>query len=172
MASALRILALDPATRTGYAHTSGERGEWDLRGAAGEHVGRRLLRLRDRVSELVDALGASVIAYEDAAFGGHHMRGHLFAGELRAVIKMVAAEVDAELLSYVPSSIKKFATGYGKADKQQMRRAYQTYFGELPGSDNIADALWVLEMAKQGYEPETTKKKRARSTRKRTNQLF
>ena len=62
-----QILALDPATRCGYAHSCGDSGVWDLR--AGAHPGKPLVRLRDLILAKHRERGIEEIAAEDASFG-------------------------------------------------------------------------------------------------------
>jgi Holliday junction resolvasome RuvABC endonuclease subunit len=156
----MSILAIDPARKCGYACSSGQYGTWDLGDPA-----ERLVTFRRLLLDMVKQHGVSRIAYEDASYGGgkskvqfHTMAMH---NELRGMIKLVAAEVGAELISYVPTTIKKFATGNGRSKKPQMMAACKTILGIVPRDDNEADALWILEMAKQNYLPPAQAAKRA-----------
>ena len=47
--------------------------------------------------------------------------------------------------------MKKFATGKGNADKGQMIEACQEKLNIQTNDDNEADALWILEWAKENY---------------------
>lgn len=74
----------------------------------------------------------------------------------------------AGLVLYAPTTIKKFATGDGRASKEQMQRAYRTQFKSNPIDDNEADARFVLEMARQGIPGRHQKKAAARKIRKQS----
>ncbi len=144
----LKILAVDPANLCGYAHSAGHHGTWDI----GRSVSR-LAVFRDLLHKARRDWGIDLIAYEDASFGGKNQATKAAHNELRGMIKLVASEIGAKTLSYMPSTIKKFATGNGGADKSQMMRACKTILGIMPRDDNEADALWILEAARQGYLP-------------------
>lgn len=142
-----RILALDPAQSCGYAHTNGVRGVW-LLGTGNE----RLVRFRRQLLKAHDEWGFDLIACEDASFGSINPVTAAYHNENLGIIKHVCAELHIEHVSYKPATIKKFATGSGKAKKPQMMRACETLLGIKPSGDDEADALWILEMAKCGYE--------------------
>lgn len=152
-----RILALDPATLTGVAHTSGYRATWRLVACDGEHRGLKLVRLRRAILDVATTLGCDLIAYENAAFGAgrRQMTTTAFHCRLAGVIQLAAAELGAAFLELNPTAIKKFATGSGAADKAQMVAAARTQLGVDVADDNQADALWVLELTKQHLAAQT-----------------
>ncbi len=153
---AIRILALDPATRCGWAYANGEHlgyGVWDLGISGSEHAGKRLVRLRDRLMDLHDTKGIERIAYEEASKGSHNPSVQAFHNEIAGVIRMVAADIGVPAVPYPIGTIKKFATGNGRAMKPQMIRACKTVLGIETEDDNVADALFLLELAKQDIKP-------------------
>lgn len=152
----MRILALDPATRCGWAYantlTSGQPalyGEWDLGVSGSEHAGNKLARLETRIETQITTLGVDKLAIEDASFGSINAATAAFHNMLRGVILLVAARHAVPFVLYKPATIKKFATGHGHAKKPQMILAAKTLLGVETTSDNIADALFILELAKQ-----------------------
>lgn len=159
----MNILAIDPAAKTGYASSTGPHGVWLLVNQ-GEPQERRLLRLYAKLLEAARLWGTpDVIASEAASFGSINPNTAAMHNELRGIIKLVAAELRAEYREYHPTTIKAFATGSGRADKTQMMRACERILGIVPQDDNEADALWVLELAKQGPpKPPAKKVKRAK----------
>lgn len=137
MADHVPVLALDLATRTGWALrardgsvTSGVQ-VFDLR--RGESPGMRFLRFRRWLNEVLDTsygftgrtlageLGAGVIAYEAA----HHRGGHATAVGvgLTTIALEVAAGRALEVTSVHTATLKKHATGSGRAGKDDMVRA-------------------------------------------------
>lgn len=158
-----RILALDPASKCGYAHTSGERGCWHLKDGDA--------RLADLFRQIMTCAefngGIDLIAFEDASFGAVNPNTQAMHNELRGIIKFAAAHLGAKTVVYHPTTIKAFATGSGRADKEQMVKACRSVLGIETRDDNVADACFILEMAKQGYKPPASKKKRARAARAR-----
>jgi len=162
-----KILALDPANSCGYAHSSGQRGVWLL----GDPYSR-LQRFRNQLLQAADRWGCDLLAYEDAAFGSINPHTAAAHNELAGIIKLVAAELCVETRSYKPATIKKFATGSGRAQKPQMIRACETILGLRVTSDDEADAIWILEMAKQNYLPAASAKKRTARRAKKAPRLF
>lgn len=156
---AKRILALDPANCTGFAHSNGDRGVWNLVAAKGEHQGDRLNRLADYIRGAYDSLGFDLIAFEDASFGSPNPNVQAMHNELAGIIKAVAAQCDVDARGVKPSQIKSFATGNGRAKKHEMIRAAKVKLGIDTTNDNVADALWILAFAEAGFPQLATKPK-------------
>lgn len=178
-----RLLALDPALSCGYAHSCGKQGVWHLAGADGEHPGLRLTRLADHIHAIAAEEGLDELAYEQASFGAIHGKDGRqmvlvqvlqFHAELRAVVKLVAAELQIPFREYAPSTIKAMATGSGRATKDQMLRAHKLQFGFDARTDDEADARFVLELLKQGTpsHAKAKKPKKAGGKRRRERDLF
>lgn len=143
-----KILALDPANKCGYAHTDGHRGVWQL-----PDNRFRLMDFKGFIERALSQWPTEIIAYEDASFGSPNPSVQASHNELRGIIKLIASEHNIGLLSYVPSTIKKYATGNGAAKKPQMIAALQSVLKIHTDDDNVADACWILDMAQNGYEP-------------------
>jgi len=166
------ILALDPATHTGYATSLGFHGSIDLSKAAS-----RPGALYKFIMLVHTRMPIRLIAYEVASFGafnrkskggGVQWRTMAFHNELRGVIKMAAAEIGAKLLDVSPSTIKSVATGKGNATKADVMRACELTLGITPADDNEADALMILEIAKQWEKrPEILRSPKAKPKRTR-----
>ena len=158
-----RILALDPARSTGYAHWNGtivQQGTWQLEIQPDEHPGVRIKRLVDTIAQVAEAWGLDLIAYEDAAFGSHNLITQLVHAEFRGAIKLAAAQLgNLPMRRYNPLTIKKYATGNGHATKDQMMLAHRTHFGFLAKSTDECDARFILEMARAGIESHAKKAK-------------
>jgi Holliday junction resolvasome RuvABC endonuclease subunit len=172
----MKILALDPAEHTGYAHSDGPMGVWLLSDHGSRHPGARLERLRERIYEAFRQWGFERLAFEDASFGSPNPNVQAMHNELRGVVKLVAAELGVEVVLFKPTTIKKFATGSGRADKGQMIRAAKTILGIAVTDDNVADALFILEAARQPDRileqlPKAVKK-RVKVAAKRAPRLF
>lgn len=159
-----QILALDPATSTGVAHSDGLRTVWHL-GKSGGHPGSRLVRLRELLLETAMEHPFDLLASEDASFGSHNPAVQAFHNQLRGIILGVACELNVPVRLFKPNTIKKFATGSGRAKKADVIRAAEKFFGVVTESDDLADALFVLELARQDYQ---TEKRLKRGTRKVT----
>lgn len=154
----MNILALDPASVTGWFHSNGRYGVWIL-------TGSKLVQLREHLEDALQTLGIDKLTFEEAGFGAgaRQRRTMQFHNELRGVIRLFAQEHRIPTVAYVPSTIKKFATGNGRAKKPQMIRAAETFFGLKGITSDVADAKFILEMAKANYQPMPSPKKRKRA---------
>lgn len=142
----MNILALDQATKCGWA-TDQASGVWDLKPNRGESEGMRVVRFKAKVSEVVDTMGVTLIAYERPA--GRFKSSIMISSEMVGVLKDLCIAKGVELACYSASEIKKFATGKGNAKKDAMVLAAKERFqGTNIIDDNHADALWLLELAK------------------------
>lgn len=147
----MRILAVDPATRCGWAHSSGPSGVWDLRVRSDESNGMRLLRLQSKLEEVRTTSGVDLVVFEASRNlrYGHAVR---VVTQLQGVIELWCQSHDIPYRGYSPAEIKRFAVGRGKADKKEMVAAARARWPEYEIiDDNQADALWVLELAKHEY---------------------
>lgn len=173
----LQILALDPASKCGFAHSNGQSGTWDL---GGGDTGARLAVLRTRIFEAAGAWGVKMIAFEESSLGAGSGGGKrkiqwhviVFHNQLRGVIEQAAVELGVPKQPYNPLTIKAQVAGSGRAKKDQMMRAVKLWTGKTPRDDNEADAIAVLIMADSGFVPvKKAKKKRpakAKGERQRT----
>ena len=145
----MRILALDPATNCGWAHTCGQSGTWDLSVRRDESGGMRLVRFRSKLRELKELEGIDVLVFEAARHAGPGMQGALVVqSEIQGVLKEWCETESVQYRGYSPSEIKKHATGKGNAKKADMQAAAAERFGRSM-DDNEADALWLLDLAKR-----------------------
>lgn len=171
----MKILALDPANLTGYAHSDGPSGVWDLTDIAAtnlpQHAGTRLWVFEGFLRKTIEVLGCDMLAAEDASFGSNNPHTAAQHNELKGIILRVAAELcpRAEIKFFAPSTIKLFATGNGASKKPAMIAAFKRHFGKLPRDDNEADALWILALAQRRdcWAKPTVKKPRKQRVLKR-----
>lgn len=127
-------------TSLGYAHTDGETFSAIAikPGKVREH--ERLQLLVERI--LVPCDAADLVVVEGPAYGAKGSAYHQLAGlwwlvthELwRRAIPVAVAP---------PSSVKRYATGKGVADKDAMMLATARRFSSFTGDNNAADALWL-----------------------------
>lgn len=146
----MKILALDPATHCGWAHSDGPSGTWDLSIRRDESAGMRLIRLRGKLNELLKSQGVDVIVYEAARNAGSKMQGALvIQAKLESVIVTFCEDNGIEYRGYSPTEVKKHATGKGTANKDHMIAAAKQKFGiDVGEDDNQADALHILDLFK------------------------
>jgi hypothetical protein len=145
MGKTIRILALDLATKTGWAHSLGPSGVQDFSPRRGDSPGMRWLNFRGWLNRVLDDAPADVIAYEQA----HHRGGaatHV-AHALISTVEAIAAERNIEVTNRHTSTIKKHAISTGGRGKVEMLEAARAKWGERTiQDDNEADALWLLDL--------------------------
>lgn len=152
----MRILGLDPANVCGYAtfDNVASWGTWKLKLPSDKHEGRRLERLYRHLFEIHRDLNIDVIGYEEAGFGSQLAKTQASHNELIGVIKMFAAKIEVPTYGYVPTTLKAWFTGSGRAKKQQMIDACKNVFGHQVRDDNEADAIAVMERLKFDLQKE------------------
>ena len=150
----MRILAIDPGTSCGWAignsnaiHGS---GTWYLQPSRGESPGMRYIRPRGNLEQIHKAYpDISLLAYEMP----HHRGGastQVGCG-LVATIQTWCAEKKIEHTQVHSATIKKYATGSGRAKKDLMVRLGVKRFGKEDADDNEIDALWILEFVRERF---------------------
>ena len=156
----MRILALDLATTTGFAHSNGPSGTWDLSIRKDESSGMRLLRFESKLMEIINSVGVDVIIFEAALVFGSRPLGmepvRLHA-KLQAIIERLVESDgmtggDMECRSYSVQEIKKHAIPEKgrKRDKPAMVAAAKKRWPDVEiVDDNHADALFLLDLAKK-----------------------
>lgn len=138
-----KIMALDIATKTGWK-TATTSGVWDLKPNRGESEGMRVVRFKSKVKELIEIEGINLICYERPA--GMHKSSIMVASEMVGVLKDLCLEKCIDLACYSASEIKKFATGKGNANKEDMiKKAIELGFN--PKDDNEADAIHLYNLS-------------------------
>ena len=147
---AQRILALDVATHCGWAIDRNIYGVWDLTPKRDESIGMRLIRLRSKLNQILESEKINLVVFERP--GGFHKGAMIVQSELQGQIKVVCEDLKIPYRAYSSQEIKKFATGKGNAGKQVMIKAAREKLGYSGTSDDEADALWLLELAKSEYK--------------------
>lgn len=135
----MKVLAFDLSlTSTGYAEPSGECGTISTGTLRGTD---RLRYIRSAVLGLLDASDPTLVAIEGYAFARPNQAHQV--GELGGVIRVALAELGVPWLAVPPSTVKKYATGKGTADKTAMVVAARERLGYERQQPDEADALWV-----------------------------
>lgn len=151
------ILAIDPATACGWAHSNGPSGTWDLSVRPDESSGMRLVRFQGKLDEIRRTLGIDLVVFEGARFVGPRGgdRALVTQAEIQGVLKRWCEEHGLQYRAYSPSEVKKLATGSGNAKKEKVLDAARARWPEKTltyrGADNEADALWLLTLAARDY---------------------
>lgn len=139
----MRILALDLATKTGYAHTDGTSGVWRLPNGPN---GRRWMDFKEWLDDMVGMHGTDVIVAE-ASLHQPGTAGRM-ANAMHTMIEVVCDKYQLDYKRVAASTLKKYATGSGRGDKAAMWQAAKARgIASVPVDDNHLDALWVLDWA-------------------------
>jgi Holliday junction resolvasome RuvABC endonuclease subunit len=150
----MRILALDFGTKTGWATHNGGFGvpsgteEFPIK--RGESPGMRYLRFSRWVGGQLNLYQVSLVVYEQA-----HHRGGYATALLEKMIGIMEMNCAALMIEYTPvhsATLKKWATGNGRADKEDMVLAAVQRFPDVAiKDDNQADALLLLAYAEEKF---------------------
>ena len=146
----LKILALDPATKCGWAISKDIYGVWDLKTRKDESWGMKLIRLKAKLDEILKSNKLDLIVYERP--GGRFTGPIITQSKITGIIEMFCEENGISYRAYSSGEIKKFATGKGNAGKPLMIDAAKQKFGYEGDDDNVADALHLLYLAKSDLE--------------------
>ena len=151
-----RILALDFATRTGWAYRGKgdiiSSGTWDFSIRKDESSGMRLIRFEAKLLEMIPML--DIIAFEEVTAGvGKKINfdSIKLQSKLQAIIERVVENREGiEYIGYNIQTIKKHALDgeKGKRNKEAMMVSAEKNWPEQEiADDNQADALWILDLA-------------------------
>jgi len=140
----ISVLALDIGTNTGWAHSCGAGGVWDLSVGPDESTGYRLIKLRGMLNDIKSKYGVDLVVFEAPRNlrYGHATR---VLAQFQAVIEMWCIDNNVEYKGFSPTEIKRYATGSGHANKEQMLNAAKKKWPKIR-DPNHADARWLLEM--------------------------
>jgi Holliday junction resolvasome RuvABC endonuclease subunit len=150
----MRILALDLATKCGWAHSSGDSGTWKLAAKMDDSIGMRLLYLRQNLHDIFVTHGIDLVVFEAVRYGGSDaQRAMIVQSELQGVMKAWCEDMGINYTSYSSNEIKKHATDNGNAKKRMMIDAaiskWKRAFSDE--DDNEVDALWLLDLASKDF---------------------
>jgi crossover junction endodeoxyribonuclease RuvC len=172
----VRVLGVDPGSQaTGYGIIEVRGGQaralshGTVRPPAGEPLAGRLLRIRNRLRELIAESGVSEVAVESLFLGKNPRSAHVLA-QVRGAVLLAAAESGCEVFEYAPSRVKQAVTGYGRAEKDQVRAMLGMLLslGREPRSRDASDALATAlchASFRSGLAPAAARAPAARSRR-------
>ncbi len=143
----MNLAALDLSlTATGWAR-DGAVGVISPPGRVGKGTAR-LAWLRETLLERVD--GADLVVIEGYSFHSRG-RGTIARAELGGVIRLALHDRRIPWVEVSPSSLKRYATGKGNSPKEAVLASAIRRLGYPGHSDDEADALWLLAMARDHY---------------------
>lgn len=138
-----QVLALDLATKSGY-YSVHESGTWNLTESKRRNGNKMHGAFRVLLLAFIRRYGIRRIVAEDVSVNRHFYDMRRLS-ELRGILLEVCDELDLPEPEFVnPATLKKFATGDGRADKAAMIRACVERYRYDPVDDNAADACHLF----------------------------
>lgn len=145
------VLGVDPGTATtGYGVVRLCAGRLEaldygvIRTPKSSPLPQRLRDIHDGLTELIRRWRPEAVAVEQVFFN-RNVESALAVGHARGVILLAAAEAGVPVSEYTPPQVKDAVTGYGGADKAQIKAMVKNLLAlaEPPRPDDAADALAV-----------------------------
>ncbi|GMV83917.1 MAG: hypothetical protein AMXMBFR7_51010 [Planctomycetota bacterium] len=153
------ILALDLGHRTGWVlfrDGTLRPGEWDLSHYSKTEPGRRFQDFFHRLMAIHEEFRLTDIYFEEVhGHFGNVTPAHVYAG-YKTLLQFFCAENGIECVGVPVQTIKRHATGSGRASKAEVITAMRKEFNPIPiESDNVADAFALLSyvLAESGISP-------------------
>lgn len=145
-----QVLGLDIATHTGY-YSVHESGTWNFTESKRRNGNKMHGAFRVMLLAFIRRYGIRRIVAEDVSVNRHFYDMRRLA-ELRGILLEVCDEMDLPEPEFVnPATLKKFATGDGRADKAAMIRACREKYRYEPVDDNAADACHLYHYYLRKY---------------------
>jgi len=154
----MKILALDLGTKTGWAFGGAKdtdqvySGTQDFSLKRGESPGMRLLSFDKWIYEMLAKHKPKMVGYEMPHQRGGHSTQLLLS--MLGILHVACEKAGIEYASVHSATLKKSATGSGKASKEDMVIVATEKFNRKVIDDNEADALHILAWARDTFEKE------------------
>lgn len=147
------ILGIDPGSHTGWCLMKNgkvyESGVQDFSKRKGESNGATYLRFRSWLNSLLSSYPIKIVVYE-YTFSRSQAASEILTN-LRGRIQEECSALSVEFAAVPATTLKKWATGKGNADKDQMMARAVAYLGRPPIDDNEADAVMVSAWGCEEY---------------------
>lgn len=146
----MNILALDAATRTGWALRENgriESGAENFAGRRDESAGMRWLKFRRWMDYIAgERFTPDLIVFESWVQSHTGGAGEITAGFTTRIVEF-CTERKIEYKGVPPAELKKWTTGKGNAKKSAMVEAVARRFGRRIDDEDEADAYALLQYA-------------------------
>jgi crossover junction endodeoxyribonuclease RuvC len=123
----MRVLGIDPSLNsTGYGVIDYTHSVYSVKGfgvikpPSRFPLHKKINEIRIRIEKLIHEFGPGEIAVENP-FYAQNIKTALTLGQVRGAVLVAVASSDLPLFEYSALEIKKAVTGYGQADKNQVR---------------------------------------------------
>lgn len=108
--------------------------------------GQRLNQIFLTIKQLVGDLKIEQAALEGYSYGSTHRAQDL--GEVGGIVRLALTQLEIPYAVVAPTSLKKYVTGRGDADKEHMMAAVKSKWGIVIPQDDIADAYGLAHLAR------------------------
>lgn len=163
-----RLLAIDPATKCGYAYVDilngahntikpvrHQAGYWDLSKDRFQSYGMRFLRFEKALYEV----DPDFVIFEEVTFQHRSTAAAQMYFGCTATLQSFCEKHGIQYATVLVPDVKRRATGKGNAKKEAMIDAANDFFEIDPplkhssalGHDNIADAMWICQLGIELY---------------------
>lgn len=144
------ILALDISQNTGY-YSVHESGSFCFVESKVRNDNKAHKSFRDTVMGFILKHNIKLVVAEGVNVGTHFNAVKALS-EFHGILLEICDELNLPEPIYVnPSTLKKFATGNGKASKYDMVMACKNRYNFQPRNDDEADAFWLYKYYCQKY---------------------
>lgn len=152
----MRVLGIDPSVQsTGFGIIEYSQSGYSvlkygvIRPKRQQHFSHKINEIRNRVEDLIRTFEPEEVAIENP-FYAHNIKTAITLGQVRGATLVAVSSHKCDLYEYSPLEIKKAVTGYGQADKNQVKMMVKTLLNinddklETDASDALAAALCHL----------------------------
>jgi crossover junction endodeoxyribonuclease RuvC len=149
----MRVLGIDPSLRaTGYGIIDFKDNEYSvitygvIKPSKSVPLLHRINEIKNRIEDLIRTHQPEEIAIEDL-FYAQNIKTAITLGQVRGAALIAVAASNCQLFEYSALEIKKAVTGYGQADKDQVRHMIRVLLEleddkiETDASDALATAI-------------------------------
>jgi crossover junction endodeoxyribonuclease RuvC len=154
----MRVLGIDPSIQsTGFGIIEYSNNSYTVLSSGVIKPSRKKLfhhkinEIRSRIEEIIKTFEPEEVAIENP-FYAQNIKTAIALGQVRGATLVAVASHDCSLHEYSPLEIKKAVTGYGQADKNQVRTMVKTLLNiknsklETDASDALATAFCHLNV--------------------------
>jgi crossover junction endodeoxyribonuclease RuvC len=128
----MRVLGIDPSVQsTGFGIIEYSDNSYSVLKYGAIKPSRRLLfhhkvnMIRNQLEKIIQTYEPMEVAIENP-FYAQNIRTAITLGQVRGAVLVAVASHDCNLYEYSPLEIKKAVTGYGRADKNQVKTMIRT----------------------------------------------
>ena len=154
----MRVLGIDPSVQsTGFGIIEYSNNTYTvlshgvIKPSRQQLFHHRINEIKSRLEELIKEYRPEEVAIENP-FYSRNIRTAITLGQVRGAALVAVASHNCSLHDYSPLEVKKSVTGYGQAEKDQVRTMVKTLLNiqdeklETDASDALATALCHLNM--------------------------